>query len=108
MWSFIEERVEKLEPSDLEKVKAANYGHVPEFAGFDGNNESELMNIAHFLDREMNRSRASKGVTSTRIVSSIARQRRMVAAFEPIRATLDLGRQPTASQIIAILRRGRA
>ena len=48
MWSFIEERVEKLEPSDLEKVKAANYGHVPEFAGFDGNNESELMNIAHF------------------------------------------------------------
>jgi hypothetical protein len=31
-----QERVEKLEPSDLEKVKVANYGHAPQFAGFDG------------------------------------------------------------------------
>ena len=52
---FIEERVEKLEPGDLEKVKAANYGHVPEFAGFDGKQRVGLMNIAHFLVEKMNR-----------------------------------------------------
>lgn len=55
MWSFIKGRVEKLEPSDLEKVKTANYGHAPRFAGFDGNNEAELMSIARFLVEKMNR-----------------------------------------------------
>ena len=89
-------------------MKAANYGHVPEFAGFDGNNESELMNIAHFLVEKMNRFSRFKGRDFNSHSLSIARQRRMVAAFEPIRATLDLGRQLTASQIIAILEAGRA
>ena len=108
MWSFLEERVEKLEPSDLEKVKAANYGHVPKFAGFDGNNESELMSIAHFLVEKMNRFSNFKGRDFNSHSPSIARQRRMVAAFEPIRATFDLGRQLSASQIIEILEAGRA
>lgn len=108
MWSFIEERIDKLEPDDVEKVKAENYGHVPKFAGFDGNNESELMNIAHFLVEKMNRFSRFKGRDLNSHSPSVARQRRMVAAFEPIRSTLDLGRQLSATQIIEILEAGRA
>lgn len=108
MWSFIEERAEKLDPDDLEKVKAANYGHVPKFAGFDGNNEAELMSIASFLVEKMNRFARFKGRDFNSHSPSVARQRRMVAAFEPIRSTLDLGRQLSASQIIEILEAGRA
>lgn len=108
MWSFIEERVEKLEPTDLEKVKAANYGHTPRFAGFDGNNEAELMSIASFLVEKMNRFSRFKGRDFNSHSPSVARQRRMAAAFEPTRATLDLGRQLSASQIIEILEAGRS
>lgn len=108
MWSFIEERVEKLEPSDLAKVEAANTGHVPRFAGFDGNNEAELMSIARFLVEKMSRFSRFKGRDFNSHSPSAVRQRRMVAAFEPIRATLDLGRQLSASQIIEILEAGRA
>lgn len=108
MWSFIEERVEKLEAADLEKVKAANYGHVPVFIGFDGNNEAELMNIASFLVEKMNRFTRFKGRDFNSHSPSAARHRRMVAAFEPIRATLDFGRQLSVSQIIEILEAGRA
>lgn len=107
MWSFIEERVEKFEPGDLERVKAANYGHAPKFAGFDGNNEAELMSIARFLVEKMNRFSHFKGRGFNSHSPSVARQRRMVAAFEPIRATLDLGRQLSANQIIEILEAGR-
>jgi hypothetical protein len=107
MWSFIEERIEKLEPSDLERVKAANYGHTPKFAGFDGNNESELMSIARFLVERMNRFTRFKGREFNSHSPSVARHRRMVAAFGPMRATLDFGRQLSASQIIKILEVGR-
>jgi uncharacterized protein len=106
MWSFIEERVEKLEPSDLEKVQAANYGHAPKFAGFDGNNEAELMSIASFLVEKMNRFSRFKGRDFNSHSPSAARQRRMVTVFEPIRATLDFGRQLSANQIIEILEAG--
>ena len=108
MWSFIEERVEKLEPSDLAKVEAANTGHAPRFAGFDGNNEAELMSIASFLVEKMNRFSRFKGRDFNSHSPSVARQRRMVAAFGPTRSTLDLGRQLSASQIIEILEAGRA
>lgn len=108
MWSFIEERVEKLESSDLAKVKAASYGHAPKFAGFDGNNETELMSIARFLVEKMNRFSRFKGRDFNSHSPSAARQRHMVAAFEPIRATLDFGRQLSANQIIKILEAGRA
>lgn len=108
MWTFIEERVEKLEPSDLEKVKAANYGHAPKFTGFDGNNEAELMSIASFLVEKMSRFTRFKGGDFNSHSPSAARQRRMVAAFEPIRTTLGFGRQLSASQIIEILEAGRA
>jgi uncharacterized protein YfbU (UPF0304 family) len=103
MWSFIEERVEKLEASDLEKVKAANHGHAPKFVGFDGNNEAELLAIARFLVETMNRFTRFKGRDFNSHSPSVARYRRMVAAFEPMRATLDFGRQLSPNQIIEIL-----
>ncbi len=104
MWSFLEERVEKLTGDDLEQVKAASFGHLPRFTGFDGNNEGELLGIARFLIEQMGRFSRFKGrdLNSHHPMSS-ARARRMVAAFEPIRATLDVGRDLTAAQIVQIL-----
>ena len=82
--------------------------HQVEFPGFDGNNEAELMSIARFLVEKMSRFSRFKGRDFNSHSPSAVRQRRMVAAFEPIRATLDLGRQLSASQIIEILEAGRA
>ena len=56
----------------------------------------------------MNRFSRFKGRDFNSHSPSAVRQRRMVAAFESIRATLDLGRQLSASQIIEILEAGRA
>ena len=64
--------------------------------------------IARFLVEKMNRFSRFKGRDFNSHSPSAVRQRRMVAAFEPIRATLDLGRQLSASQIIEILEAGRA
>lgn len=103
MWSFIEERLETLSAKDIEKVKAANHGHLPKFAGFDGNNESELMSIARFLVERMGRFSRFKGRDFNSHAPTAARYGRMAAAFEPIRKTLGFGRDLSAGQIIEIL-----
>lgn len=102
-WDFIEGRLEKLAAEDLEKVKAANHGYLPKFAGFDGNNESELMSIARFLVKEMGRFSRFKERDFNSHAPMAARYGRMAAAFEPIRATLGFGRDLSVDQIIEIL-----
>lgn len=102
-WDFIEGRLEKLSAEDVEKVKAANHGYLPKFAGFDGNNESELMSIARFLVKEMGRFSRFKERDFNSHAPTAARYGRMAAAFEPIRATLGFGRDLSVDQIIEIL-----
>jgi uncharacterized protein len=60
-WSFIEEHLEKATPEELEKVKAANHGYAPQFHGFDGNGEAELVNIARIIVEKMDRFSRFKG-----------------------------------------------
>lgn len=104
-WTFIEERLEKLSPEDLEKVKAANHGYLPQFAGFDGNNESGLMSIAMFFVETMGRFSRFKGRDFNSHAPTAGRYRRMADAFEPIRKTLGFGHGLSADQIIELAAR---
>ncbi|MEG0976799.1 MAG: YfbU family protein [Comamonas sp.] len=103
-WSFIEECLEKLPPEELETIKSSNYGHLPSFNGFDGNNEADLMSIARFLVEKMGRFSRFKGRSFNSHAPVGERYRRMAMAFQPIRATLGRGKQLSADQIIELIR----
>ncbi|WP_287027770.1 YfbU family protein [Herbaspirillum sp.] len=103
MWTFIESRMETLAPEEQEKIKAAHHGYLPQFLGFDGNNESHLMGIAHFLVKDMKRFSRFENRDFNSHLPTAGRYRRMVDAFEPIRKNLGFGRVISVEQIIAIL-----
>ena len=107
MWSFIEEALEKLPAEEIELVKAANYDQLPQFAGFDGNNESELMSIAMFFVQDMDRFSRFKGRDFNSHSPSVGRYRRMAAAFEPMRKSLDHRRRLGGKQVVELLEAGR-
>lgn len=104
MFDFIEGCIEKLTPDEIEKVKKANYGYLPQFAGFDGNEEGELVGITRFMVEKMGRfSRFKKRDFNSHTLTA-ARYRRMTRAFEPIRATLGFGRGLSIDQIIKVIK----
>ena len=104
MWDFIEGCIEKLKPSELERLKAANHGYVPTFRGFDGNNETSLLSIARFLVEKMDRFSRFKGRDFNSHAPTAGRYRRMAAAFEPIRANLGFGRTMSVDDILELLK----
>lgn len=104
MWDFIESSIEKLTPEETERLKAANHGYLPKFAGFDGNNESSLMSIARFLVEKMDRFSRFKKRDFNSHSPTAARYSRMSKAFQPIRATLGFGRDLGVDQIIELLK----
>ena len=55
MWQVIEEHFALLPEEEKQRVRGINFGKAPEFDGFDGNNEPELMGIAEFIINDMNR-----------------------------------------------------
>lgn len=97
MWSFIEEAAERLSPSEREELP-----RQPVFIGYDGNNETEHMAIARFLIEKMGRFERFKGRSLNSHSPTVARYRRMVAVFEPIRMTL-IGRTMTSDELCAVL-----
>lgn len=104
MWDFIEGCIERLTPEEIEQVKKAHFGYLPQFIGFDGNEEGELMSIARFMVEKMGRfSRFKKRDFNSHTLTA-ARYRRMTRAFEPIRATLGFGRGLSVEQIIKVLK----
>jgi len=105
MWSFIEEAIERLTPEDLDKLKAGHHGFVPQFSGFDGNNETELMGIARFLVEELNRFARFKGREFNSHCPTLARHRKMLDVFLPMRKNLGLGRRLAVEDILAIVAR---
>lgn len=104
MWDFIEGCIEKLSPEEIERLKAANHGYLPKFAGFDGNNESSLMSIARFIVEKMDRFSRFKTRDFNSHAPTAARYLRMTTAFEPIRATQGFGRDLGVDQIIELLK----
>lgn len=104
MWDFIEGCIEKLAPDEIERLKTANHGYLPQFAGFDGNNESSLMSITNFVVKKMDRFSRFKQRDFNSHAPTAARYRRMTTAFEPIRATLGFGRVLGVDQILELLK----
>ncbi|MFY2007000.1 YfbU family protein [Achromobacter xylosoxidans] len=104
MWDFIESSIEKLTPEETERLKVANHGYLPEFAGFDGNNETSLMSIARFIVEKMDRFSRFKKRDFNSHAPTAARYSRMSKAFQPIRATLGFGRDLGVDQIIELLK----
>lgn len=105
MWSFMEEAFEALSVKDKEllKVEAKPYGEYVEFIGFDGNNETSYMGIARFLIDKMNRFTRFKGRDLNSHSPNVARCRKMLIEFEPIRRTL-IGKKLSVSQLALLLR----
>lgn len=104
MWDFIEGCIEKLTPEETARLKTANHGYLPKFAGFDGNNETSLMSIASFLVEKMDRFSRFKKHDFNSHAPTATRYRRMTTAFEPIRVTLCFGRNLSVDQIIELLK----
>lgn len=104
MWSFIEAGYAKLVKKDKERIEAevGPLGKSVRFIGFDGNNESELMSIALFFVEKMGRFTEFKGRDMNSHAPMSEAYRRMLSAFEPMRAGL-VGTGLSASQIINIL-----
>lgn len=93
MWSFIEFAYAKL--TDEQKKRLAEvakpFGENPRFTGFDGNNESEYMSAAMFLVNQLDRFQEFKGRDFNCHHPSLDAHRRMLAVFEPLRASLAYG-----------------
>jgi uncharacterized protein YfbU (UPF0304 family) len=105
MWNFIERSYETLSKQDQERVEkeADPFGKHVKFRGFDGNNESTHMSIAHFLVDEMGRFSRFKGRDLNSHMPTLATYGRMLEVFEPLRAEL-IGRDLDADEIIAVLK----
>lgn len=90
MWSFIERRVAKLsqEERDELKAKAGIWGEDPKFAGFDGNNETELMSYTRMLVDDLRRFTEFEGRDFNSHFPAEDRYRAMYAKFQNIRPQL--------------------
>lgn len=105
MWSFMEEAYERLN-ADQKAVIVAEVGQWAtdvKFHGFDGNNESSQMSIAHFLINEMGRFSRFKDRDLNSHCPTYSRYRRMLASFEPMRAGL-VGKGLSVQQLITLLK----
>ena len=106
MWSFMEEAFEALSQEGRARLaaEAELFGKKVQFPGFDGNNESEHLNIARFLINDLERfSRFREG---DRDLNShfpmLDAYGQMLRVFQPIRRTL-IGRGMSADELIDVL-----
>lgn len=106
MWSFIEEAYKGMSSEDkkLMETSAAPFGMDVKFMGFDGNNESEYLNIAHFLIDDMNRFPIFKARELNSHMRSISIYRRMYSVLKRMRKNLTPEKQLNATQIIELLK----
>lgn len=90
MWRLIEFAYSKLDAKQRQKLAqdAAPLGEDPRFLGFDGNNESEHMSVAMFLVNQLDRFQEFKGRSFNCHQPSLDAHKRMLAVFEPLRASL--------------------
>ncbi|MFA5544671.1 MAG: YfbU family protein [Sphaerochaetaceae bacterium] len=105
MWSFIEKSYNELSDEDKLKLEkdAEPFGKDPKFPGFDGNNESEHMNIASFLINNLGRFQIFKDRSLNSHMPTLETSHRMLSSFEPIRNTLSLDPM-TVDELIIVLK----
>lgn len=108
MWSFIERSYNRLSPDDKERIKteAAPLGTHAQFAGFDGNHETEQMSIARFLVEDLGKFSEFEGRDFNSHSPSIDTYRRMLTVFLPLRSLLaqEYRHDLTATELIEILK----
>jgi uncharacterized protein YfbU (UPF0304 family) len=107
MWSTIEDSYAALTADETARY-ASETGHTydPQFPGFHEHSEFDEHTAAQFLIDHMGRFSTFAGRSLVSDQPTIARGRRMLAAFVPIRATLG-NRNPvlmTADEIIAVIK----
>lgn len=105
MWSFIEYAYQKLSEEDKQQLEkdAPPFGKNPRFEGFDGNNESEYMNVASFLINDLERFQEFKGRGLNAHMPTLDTHHRMLSAFEEIRSSLAYG-QISLAQLTLLLK----
>ena len=105
MWSQIERFFHNLTPNDKNKVKieAEPFGENVKYWGFDGNTESEQLNIARFFIEKMDRFAEFKGRDLDAHLPVLDTYRRMWTVYEQL-AKKNLGLHLGASGLIAILK----
>lgn len=105
MWSFIEYAYRELSEEDKKRLEedAHPFGKDPKFPGFDGNNESEHMNVASFLINDLDRFQEFKGRSLNAHMPTLETYHRMLSAFESIRSSLISGPM-TFAQLTTVLR----
>ncbi|WP_052747983.1 MULTISPECIES: YfbU family protein [Brevundimonas] len=82
MYDMMERSYDDLGPSE----KVGFDRHEVEFHGFDGNHETDHMGVAQFLVEKMNRFPRFLGRTFNSHHPTLDRVRRMLRAYEPLRA----------------------
>lgn len=106
MWSFIEEAYAQLDSEQKQGIisEVGEWAKDVTFRGFDGNNESSQMSIAGFLINEMGRFTRFKGRDLNAHHPTRESYSRMLALFEPMRATL-VGGGLSVKQLVTLLKR---
>jgi uncharacterized protein len=109
MWDHIESSFAALSEADKKRVEAdAYHNHEPQFLGFDGNYETELVGIARLFIHDLGRWERFKKRGLNSHWPSVDIYDRELAAWQPIRKakTQNLGGpyELTADELIAILR----
>lgn len=105
MWSFLEEAHSSFDSPAKDRVaaQAEPFGSHVRFPGFDGNNETDAMSVAHILVNHMGRFSRFKGRDLNSHAPLLDNYRRMYSIFEPIRTSLSGTRHLSPEQIIAVL-----
>lgn len=105
MWETVERGYKKLSKKDSDYVakETEQTGEYVSFSGFDGNNESEHLSIAHFLIENLGRFSHFSGRELNSHWPSLESYRRMLRVFEPMRSNL-IGGDLNTMQIIGILK----
>lgn len=103
MWSFIERSFGNFSVGEKERVKSSvlPYSFPPLFNGFDGNNETIHLNVAHFLIHDLERFSIFKNRELNSHSPSLEVYARMYNVFGPMRASLIVGL--SADQMIEII-----
>lgn len=84
MWNHIEDVVEDLKDEDRGKLQAATVFGLPEFSGFDGNNESDHMSAARMMIDRLDMFPRLKGRSLDAHMGTVDSHRRMLAAYKSI------------------------
>lgn len=107
MWRHIEADWAKLSKSDRKLVAAEveRIGRKPRFLGFDGNNESDHLSVAHFVIEQLGMFESLKGRDLNCHAPSLNDHQRMLRVFERVRRTSTGPTEPmSASQLTEVLK----